>query len=267
MPIMNRIANLFRRSRVDGEIAAELESHIALRIEDNIAAGMPSDEARRDALLRFGNRTATRENVAATETTLSLDRFWFDLRYAMRQLIKSPGFAITAIVTLAVAIAANAIVFSVLNALVLRPLNLPGADRLFSIENSGEPFNSYPDFRDLLARNKAFDGIALYNIETAGLDSDGNPQKAWIYEASSNYFDVLGVHPFLGRFFHSSDDHGKDSIPYIVLAYPYWRAHFHGDQSVIGRAVAVNRHQFTILGVAPPDFRGPELLYQPDFWV
>ena len=267
MPIMNRIANLFRRSSVDGEIAAELESHIALRIEDNIAAGMTPEEARRDALVRFGNRTATRENVTAADSALSLDRFWFDLRYAMRQLIKSPGFAITAIVTLAVAIAANAIVFSVLNALVLRPLNLPGADRLVAIQNSGEPFNSYPDYRDLLARNKAFDGIALYNIETAGLDTGGNPQKAWIYEASSNYFDVLGVQPFLGRFFHSSDDRGKDSIPSIVLSYAYWRTHFHSDENVVGRTVALNRHQFTILGVAPPEFRGAELMYQADFWV
>jgi predicted permease len=267
MPILNRISNMFRRSRVDGEIAAELESHIALRIEDNIAAGMPAEEARRNALLRFGNPTATRENVAAAETVLSIDRFWFDLRYAIRQLIKSPGFAFTAIVTLAVAIAANAIVFSILNALVLRPLNLPGADRLLTIENNGEPLNSYPDYRDLLSRNKAFEGIALYNIETAGLDFGGNPQRAWIYEASSNYFDVLGVHPYLGRFFHSADEHGPDSVPYIVLSYPYWQTRFHGDASVVGRTVAMNRHQFTILGVAPPDFRGCELVYQPDFWA
>jgi predicted permease len=267
MPIMNRIANLFRRSRVDGEIAAELESHIALRIEDNLAAGMPPAQARRDAMLRFGNATATRENVTAADSALSLDRFWSDLRYAARQLVKSPGFAFTAIVTLAVAIAANAVVFSVLNALVLRPLNLPGADRLFNIDDNGQSLNSYADFRDLLDRNKAFDGIALYNFESVGLDTGGNPQQAWIYEASSNYFDVLGADPYLGRFFHSSDDHGRDSIPYIVLSYPYWRVHFHADQSVIGRIVAMNRHQFTVLGVAPRDFRGSELIYQPDFWV
>jgi predicted permease len=267
MPTLNRIANLFRRSRVGSEIAAELESHIALRIEDNIAAGMSPEEARRNALVRFGNPTATRENVTAADSALSLDRFWFDLRYAMRQLLKSPGFAFTAILTLAVAIAANAVVFSVLNALVLRPLNLPGADRLFTIEDNGQPMNSYPDFRDLLERNKAFGGIALYNINTVGIDSGGNPQRAWIYEASSNYFDVLGVHPFLGRFFHGSDERGPGSIPFIVLSYPYWRTHFHGDESVVGRTVAMNRHQFTILGVAPPDFRGCELVYQPDFWV
>ncbi|HTW80329.1 MAG TPA: ADOP family duplicated permease [Terracidiphilus sp.] len=267
MPILNRIANLFRRPRVDGEISAELESHIALRIEDNLAAGMRPEEARRDALMRFGNRTATRENVAAADSALSLDRIWFDLRYATRQLIKSPGFAFTAIVTLAVAIAANAVVFSILNSLVLRPLNLPGADRLFNIDDNGQSLNSYPDFRDLLQRNKAFDGIALYTFESAGLDTGGNPQKCWIYEASSNYFDVLGVHPFLGRFFHSTDERGPDSIPYIVLSYPYWRTHFHGDEAAIGRTVAMNRHQFTILGVAPPGFRGSELIYQADFWV
>jgi len=267
MPILNRVANLFRRSRIDSEIAAELESHIALRIEDNIAAGMPPQEARRDALLRFGNPTATRENVTAADSALSLDRFWFDLRYAMRQLIKSPGFTFTAVVTLAVAIAANAVVFSILNALVLRPLNLPGADRLFNIDDNGQSLNSYPDFRDLLQRNKAFDGIALYTFESVGLDTGGNPQKAWIYEASSNYFDVLGAPPYLGRFFHSSDERGLDSIPYIVLSYPYWRTHFHGDESVIGRTVAMNRHQFTVLGVAPPDFRGSELIYQPDLIV
>jgi predicted permease len=267
MPILNRIANLFRRSRVDGEIAAELESHIAMRIEDNIASGMPPEEARRNALLRFGNPTATRENVAAADSALSLDRFWFDLRYATRQLVKSPGFAFTAIVTLAVAIAANAVVFSILNALVLRPLNLPGADRLFTIENHGQPMNSYPDFRDLRDRNKAFDGIALYNFQSVGIDTGGNPQQAWIYEASSNYFDVLEVHPYLGRFFHDSDERGPGSMPYIVLSYPYWRTHFHGDESIIGRTVAMNRHQFTILGVAPPEFRGSELVLSLDFWV
>ncbi len=267
MPIMNRIANLFRRSRVESEIAAELESHLALRIEDNLAAGMSSAEARRDALLRFGNRTATRENVTAADSALSLDRFWFDLRYATRQLIKSPGFAFTAIITLAVAIAANAVVFSILNALVLRPLNLPGADRLFNIDDRGQSLNSYADYRDLRDRNKSFDGIALYSFETVGLDTGGDPQKAWIYEASGNYFDVLGAHPYLGRFFHSSDEHGPDSSPYIVLSYSYWHTRFHGDAAVVGRTISMNRYQYTVLGVAPRDFRGSELIYKPDIWV
>jgi predicted permease len=267
MSVLRRIGNLFRRSRIQREIDAELESHLALRIEDNLAAGMSAEEARRDALLRFGNPTATREHVAAADAALGLASFWFDLRYAARQLRKSPGFALTAILTLAVAIGANAVVFSVLNALVLRPLNLPGAERLFNIEDRGQPFNSYPDFRDLLNRNRAFSGIALYSFESVGLDTGGDPQLTWIYEASGNYFDVLGVHPFLGRFFSSSDEHGPDSAPYLVLSYEYWRTRFHADPSAIGRIVEVNRHAFTILGVAPPEFRGTELVYQTDLWM
>lgn len=190
-----------------------------------------------------------------------------DVRIALRKLRKSPGFAVTAVLTLALAIGANAIVFSVLNALVLRPLNLPGSRNLYTTENHGQPMNSYPDYRDLRDRNRTFDGIALYNFDDAGLNFGGNPQRAWIYEASGNYFDVLGVQPYLGRFFTSADEHGPNSAPYIVLTYSYWRTRFHGDPEAVGRTVEVNRHAFTIVGVAPQGFRGSELMYAPDFWV
>jgi hypothetical protein len=178
MSLIRRMGNLFHRSRMDREIDAELQAHIALRTDDNLASGMAPEEAHRDALMRFGNPTSTREHVAATEAALGLDSFWFDVRYAFRQLRRSPGFTLTA-----VAIGGNAVVFSVLNALVLRPLNLSGAERLYTIEQRGEPMNSYPDFRDLRDRNRTFDDIAVYNFESVGLDTGGNPQQTWIYEA------------------------------------------------------------------------------------
>ena len=267
MGAFRRIANLFRRSSIDSEIAAELQAHIDLATEANMQKGQPPAVARRDALLRFGNPTSTRERVTAADTHLNLDGIVRDIRYAFRQLIHAPGFALTAIVTLAVAIGANAVVFSILNALVLRPLDLPGARQLYTIEMRGSPINSYPDFRDLRDRNRSFDGVALYNYAPVGLDTGSNPQQAWIYETSGNYFDVLGVQPVLGRFFHASDEHGPDSSPYIVLSYAYWQTRFHADSAVVGRAVQINRHGFTILGVAPPRFRGSELIYAPDFWV
>jgi predicted permease len=267
MAIFRRMTNLFRQTQVDREIAAELDAHIGLRVEANIAHGMTPEEARRDALLRFGNRTAMREQVTAADAVLSLEGIARDLRFALRQLVKSPGFALTAIVTLAVAIGANAVVFSVLNALVLRPLNLPGARQLYTIEQHGLPMNSYPDFRDLRDRNRTFSGVALYNFAPVGLNTGGNPQQAWIYEASGNYFDVLGIHPYLGRFFHATDESGPDSSPYMVLSYSFWRNRFHSDPGVVGRTVEINRHVFTILGVAPPQFRGTEMIYAPDFWL
>lgn len=267
MAILRRITNLFRRTDVDREIDAEFEAHIGLRTDENVARGMTPEEARRDALLRFGNRTATREHVAAADATLSLDSVLRDIRYALRQMRRSPGFTVTAVLTLAVAIGANAVVFSVLHALVLRPLNLPDAQRLYTIEDAGMPLNSYPDFRDLRSRTRAFEDIALYNVAAVGLDTGGNPQEAWIYEASGNYFDMLGVQPYLGRFFHSADEHGADSSPYIVLSYRYWRNRFHGDPGIVGHTVAMNRHAFTVVGVAPPDFNGTEILYAPDLWA
>lgn len=116
-------------------------------------------------------------------------------------------------------------------------------------------------------RNRSFDDIAGYEISPAGLDTGGNPSPVWLYEASGNYFDVLGIQPYLGRFFHGSDEHGPNSAPYIVLSYAYWRSHFQGDTGVVGRVVQLNRHPYSILGVAPHGFRGAELFFAPDFWV
>ncbi len=196
-----------------------------------------------------------------------------DLRIALRQLRKSPGFAVTAILTLALAIGANAIVFSVLNAIVLRPLNVPHAESLFTVQRAFErgntPSQSYPDFLDLQRSNRSFDSLLSDCIEgPVGLDTgSGNPAVVWPYLVSGNYFDSLGIQPYLGRFIHASDERGKDSVPYVVLSYAYWRTHFNSDRTVVGRAVNINKHPFTIVGVAPPDFRGTELFFAPDLWV
>jgi len=266
MALPRRIANLFFRSRVDREIDAEIEAHIALRSEDNVAAGMSLAEARRDARLRFGNPVVTKEQVASADVALNLAGIWADLRYAMRQLRRSPSFALTAVLTLAVAICANAVVFSVLNALVLRPLNLPGSQRLYTIEQR-ELLNSYPDFRDLRERNRSFDSVAAYGITEAGINLGGNPTQFWDIECTGDYFDVMGVKPYLGRFFNRSDEHGPDSAPYAVLSYPYWNTHFQGDRNVVGRTIQINRHTFTVIGVAPPQFHGIELFFWPDMWT
>jgi macrolide transport system ATP-binding/permease protein len=194
--------------------------------------------------------------------------FLQDFRYAVRQLRKSPGFTSAAIVTLALGIGANAVVFSVLDEVILRPVNVPGGKNLYQVEwPDGTPSESYPDYVDLRERNRSFDGLIAYEISTAGLDSDGKAVPAWIYTASGNYFDVLGVQPYVGRFFHASDEHGPNSAPYIVLSYDYWKTHFTGDRGVVGRVVRVNKYDFTILGVAPQGFRGTELFYAPDFWA
>jgi predicted permease len=191
-----------------------------------------------------------------------------DLRFALRQLRKSPGFTIAALLTLALAIGANALVFGVLNALILRPLNLPQADSLFIVQH-GRNFgsHSYPDYLDLRRRNRTFDDLAASAVSQVGLDTGKDPSNVWEYETSGNYFDALRIHPYLGRFFHDSDEHGPNSAPYVVLSFAYWHSHFQDDRGVVGRAVRLNKHPFTILGVAPPGFQGTVLFYASDIFV
>ncbi len=195
---------------------------------------------------------------------------WFhDLRFAIRQLRKSSGFAFTAAVTLALAIGANAVVFSVMNGMILRPLHVPRAENLYSMERASDKdmSQSCPDYLDLRARNRSFEDLAAYSIPQVGLDTGNGPIATWGVEATGNYFDALGIRPYLGRFFHGSDERGRNSAPYIVLSYAYWHTHFDDDHQVVGRIVQLNKHPFTIIGVAPPDFRGTLVFYSPNFFV
>jgi hypothetical protein len=192
-----------------------------------------------------------------------------DLRFALRQLRKAPGFTITAILTLAFAIGANAVVFSVLNGLILRRLNVPQPQSLYGIERASDMdmSQSYPDYLDLRNRNHSFNGLTAFTISEVALDTGDGPSRVWGEEATGNYFDVLNIRPWLGRFFHDSDEHGPNSAPYMVLGHTFWHTHFHDDRGVVGRVVQLNKHPFTILGVAPPQFQGTLVFVSANFFV
>jgi predicted permease len=192
-----------------------------------------------------------------------------DLRFALRQLRKSPGFTVAAVLTLALAIGANAVVFSVMNGLLLRPLDVPQAQSLYGIERASDKdmSQSYPNYLDLRNRNHSFDGLAAYAISEDALDTGEGPSRLWGVEATGNYFDALRIRPYLGRFFHESDEHGRNSAPYMVLSYAFWHTHFRDDPGVVGRVVRLNKYPFTILGVAPPQFHGTLVFVSPNFFV
>jgi predicted permease len=271
MSLQSRISTwwkaMFRAGDVNRQGSEELQFHIDAQAEDLMQRGVSREEALRRARAQLGSVAAVRENARAAWGTRWLDELAGDLRYAVRVVRKSPGFALVAMGTLALAIGANAIVFSILNALVLRPVNVPNGASLYQIEQKDHiPSQSYPDYVDLRDRNRSFDGLALYQIGKAGLATGGAPAPAWIYDTSSNYFDVLRVKPFLGRFFHQEDERGYGSMPYVVLSYAYWQNHFDSDRGVVGRTVRVNNASYTVLGVAQRGFRGTELFFAPDFW-
>ncbi len=264
-----RIAALFHRSRLNTDMEEELRSHIQHRADDLERSGLKRAEAERRARIEFGGYARFKEECHEALGNNFIETFLQDVRFSLRLLRKSPGFTIAAVLTLAVAIGANAVVFGVLNALILRPLHVPQAQSLYAIERGSDQAvnHSYPDYLDLRDRNQSFDGLAAYNLASAGLDTGKDPSGVWVQEVTGNYFDVLAIHPYLGRFFHGSDEHGPNSAPYIVLPYAFWHSHFQDDRGVVGRIVQLNRHPFTILGVAPPEFRGNLLFVFPDFWV
>ena len=263
-----RLRSLFRGKSVEQDLNDELQYHLERKIEENIAQGLTPEESRFAALRAMDSLAQRQEECRETRGVNGIENTVRDIRYSLRVLRRSLSFTVVAVLTLALAIGANAVVFGILNGLILRPLNVPQAESFYGVQQTtGWSYQSYPDYVDLRDRNHSFDGLAAYNITAVGLDTGKDPSRAWLYEVSGNYFDVLGIQPYLGRFIHGSDEHGPNSAPYIVLTWAYWHSHFQDDRGVVGRVVRLNKHPFTIVGVAPPEFHGTLLFFSPDFFV
>ena len=267
--LVRSVAALFHRSRVEDDMDEELRSHIQHRADDLERSGIDRARAERRARLEFGGHQRFKEECREAVGIAFIDTLAQDLRFSVRLLRKSPGFTFTAAATLALGISATTVVFSVLNAFILRPLDVPEADSLYEIERGPDKAGSqsYPDYVDLRDRNRTFDDLAAFSFAQVGLDTGDNPTRAWAQSVTGNYFDALRIQPHLGRFFHASDEHGPNSVPDVVLGHSYWHTHFQDDPSVVGRVVRLNKHPYTIVGVAPPGFHGTLMFFSPDVFV
>jgi predicted permease len=192
-----------------------------------------------------------------------------NLRHTLRQLRRSASFTSTAILTLALGIGANVVVFGVVNAIVLRPLDVPNPEGLYNVVHQEHGFDnqSYPDYVDFKDRNTTFSDMAAYKTNVAGLSLEDAAFKCWFARVSGNYFDMLGAMPELGRFFHSNEEHGANSAPYVVLSDNFWRSRLNADAQIVGKIVDINKQPFTVIGVAPASFHGVDLFLWPDFWI
>ena len=186
---------------------------------------------------------------------------------AFKNIVRSPGFAIAGIGSLALAIAANTIVFGVLSALLVRPLPIERPEEVFFMQLGEGYSHSFPLYRDIRDRAQLFSGFAAYRIAPMALQTEAGSQRVWGYLATGNYFDLLGVKPAIGRFFRADEDVTPGAAPYAVLSHAAWRSRFAGDPAIAGRVIRLNGRPFTILGVAPEGFRGTELFYMPEIWV
>jgi predicted permease len=266
--LMLRLRALFTRSTVERELDEELRFHIESQVETYLKSGMSREEALRRAQIEFGGLDQVKEEYRDALGVRLLDDLWRDVRYALRTFRRSPLFAATAIMSVALGVGANTLVFSVVNALVFKPLPVSDPDRVLFVQRVGSfVSHSFPMYRDLRDRNVTFEQLAGYRITMMAVDANERATHEWGYLATGNYFDLLGVNPVLGRLFHQSDDLVPGASPCAVLSYDYWRTRFGGSPSVVGSTIHINRRPYTVLGVAPVGFYGTEIFYRPSIWV
>jgi predicted permease len=262
-----------RAKRLLNDLDQEIREHIELATQENMARGMTPDEARHAAMLKFGNVTRVKEDAKEVWTVAWLEQFAQDIRFALRQLRKSPGFAAVAVLTLALGIGANAAIFSLISTILLRPLPIRHPEQVFAIHQgkqndpSYSQSMSYPNYKDIRDRNQVLSGMSVYRFDPMSLSHDGNNERVWGYLVSVDYFDLLGIRPLLGRTFLPYEGSTPNARPVVVLSHGCWLRRFGGDPTIVDSPVIINGHSFTIVGVAPPDFAGTESVFTPEFWV
>jgi len=262
------LRNLFLSRRVEVDLDQEIHSHLEMLIEENIRGGMSAKEARRAAQIELGGVEQVKEQVRDSRTGAFLESLFEDFRFALRQLQRSPGFALTAVLILALGIAANVIVFGVLQALAMRQLDLPQADRVMTLQpKDGGPFVSHPEMREVRDGNKVFSAVADYEFQDFGLEANGVTRPVWGAEVSGQYFEVVGIKPFLGRLLERADDDHPGASEAAVISWSAWQSDFGADRNILGTTVRIDKHPYTIVGVTPEGFYGTEKIAQLDIFV
>jgi macrolide transport system ATP-binding/permease protein len=270
---LSRLAGLFRKDKRDAEMAEEMQAHVDLLIERNIAAGMLPHEARNAALRQFGGVERVKEIAREQRVWRWADEFLQDLRFGARMLFRSPGFSILAILCLTLGIGTNAAVFSWIEGILIRPYPLVAhQDRMFALGGTTRGATeghglSYPDFVDLEKNSMLFESFIIDRIVGTTLSVGDRAERASGGIVSANYFDALGVRPMLGRGFRPEEGTGRNAHPVTVISYLTWQDRYKGDPEIIGKTQFLNGVQHTIIGVAPEKFHGTFIGYSFNFWV
>ncbi|HXW57324.1 MAG TPA: ABC transporter permease [Candidatus Cybelea sp.] len=268
------LRNLLHREREEHELDEEVCTHEQLLVDENMRAGMNPQEARRQARLELGGVEQVKEHVREVRAGHLLETLCCDAHYAARMMWRSPVFTITAVVTLALGIGANTAVFSVVNAVLLRPLPYPDSDRLVQIWSTNPKadrwgmWTAYPRFEDWRRESTVFEEMATARTWVISIKGGDHPESLFGVITSSQLLQVLRVQPMLGRgFLPDEDQPGHDHV--IILSYGLWQRRFGSDRAVVGRTVDVDQQNYTVIGVMPSDFRFPPELpaSRVDAWL
>ena len=258
-----RLAAMFRRARLDRELADELYSHLEMQIRDNVASGMCPSEARRAAVIKLGQIESAKEEYRERRGISALDTLAQDLRYAARVLRKNPAFTMTAVFTLALGIGANSSIFAFVNGILLHPLPYRDSQRIVQLMGhdraKGVDFDavSFPNYRDWAERSSVFEQMAAYRYALLNLTGIDEPQTLLGLRASAELLPLLGIKPILGRAFVAEEDQpGRDHV--VVLSYELWSSVFGRSRDAIGKSLMLDGERYSVVGVMPPDFNFPE---------
>jgi putative ABC transport system permease protein len=257
MAIIQRLVNLFRRSRLDEEIEAELRSHIEMRTADNVAAGMSPKEARRQAVLRFGSRAAMKERVIAADAHMFLDSLRHDFCYALRMLRKSPGFTAVAVLTLALGIGANAAIFSVVNGVLLNPLPYPHPNRIVCLmQGSGPdlyPVISIPEYLMWRSQTRIIEDATAGHgkVVPVNLLGGDHPEQLQARPVTANFFALFGYRVTMGRGFTAEED-VPGGPPVAVISHGLWKSRFVSDPHMVGKVIDLDKTGYTVIGILAP---------------
>lgn len=279
---MSWLRRLFARKRLESDMEKELRFHLETQVAEKMRSGIPESEARRLTRLEFGGIDQIKEDCRESRGTLWLEYCVQDIRFGLRQLRKSPGFTSIALLSLALGIGANTAIFTLVNAILLRPLPVqnPGELVLFgdgrtqgltlSVPDGNWQLFSYSFFHDFRRQAASFSGIAAVNsnqfVNKASIAGSAY-QTTHVDLVSGSYFSVLGVPAFLGRTIVESDDSAPGAGPVAVASYAWFLRHFNGDPSALGKTIRIQSHDYTLVGVARPGFAGVTVGQSTDLWI
>jgi predicted permease len=262
---LTRLANLAATRQNDERLKEEIEEHLALQTAENLRAGLPAAEARREALLKFGAMEAIKEDYRAERRVLFIDTSLRDIRYALRMLRKNPGFTTVAVLTLALGIGADTAIFSVVESVLFRPLPFSGADRILRVEStkdgvpitpngSGRPGGpSALDMRDFAQSNHSFENMAVYDTWRKNVsfgEQDAKPEQMWVGLVPRAYFEILDMKPIMGRLF-TEEESGVVRNYVAAIGAQLWKNRYGGDPAILGRKIRINDEPYTIVAVMP----------------
>ncbi|HEX4441134.1 MAG TPA: ABC transporter permease [Thermoanaerobaculia bacterium] len=255
--IASTVRSVFQGKKMESDLDEELRFHVDRETEENLRRGMPAEQARLAALQKFGGIEKTKEEVREADRAVFLETLLQDVRYGLRSLRKSPGYAAAAILTLALGIGANTAIFSVVHGVLLQSLPYGGGDRLVRIRVDAPGAGiqdgrfSVPEMNDLRALSRTVEGIVEYHSMFFVLLGGTEPERVQTGVVSANFFDVLGVRPILGRtFLPGEDKKGAEAV--LVISHDYWMRGLGGDPAVVGRVFTMNDRPHTVIGVLPP---------------